>query len=154
MKQNIKKFKSVCGQHQFASWFYEDFMQNPLGVVGLNPSITKDGKNSTVSALLKIANREGFDSLFITNLYSYITPDPKLLKKVSKPVLEDNDNWIQKMTTTCKKILCIWGNNAEDYRIIEVAPIIKHKAYSIGFTKSGRPRHVLHTKIDVPLIRL
>jgi len=90
-------------------------MTNPLGVVGLNPSITKDGKNLTVSALSKIAKREGFDSLFITNLYSYITPDPKQLKKIDKPVLQENDDWIQRMATTCKKILCIWGNNPEDY---------------------------------------
>jgi len=151
---SILKVQSLCGKHQFASWFYEKSMKNPLGVVGLNPSITKDGKNSTVSALLKIAKREGFDSLFITNLYSYITPDPKQLKKVKEPILQENDNWIQQMTATCKMILCIWGNNAEEYRIIEVSPIIKHKAYSIGFTKSGRPRHILHTKIDVPLIRL
>jgi hypothetical protein len=154
VKLNIRKFKSKCGNHQFASWFYEYSMQNPLGVVGLNPSITKEGKNLTVSALSKIAKREGFDSLFITNLYSYITPDPKQLKKVDIPVLEANDYWIQKMTIYCKKILCIWGNNADHSRIIEVTPVIKHKAYSIGFTKSGQPRHVLHTKIDVPLIRL
>jgi len=151
---NIEKFKSHCGKHQFASWFYQESMTNPLGVVGLNPSITKDGKNLTVSALSKIAKREGFDSLFITNLYSYISPDPKLLKEVENPVLEENDKWIQRMTITCKKILCIWGNNPEESRIIEVTPIIKHKAYSIGFTKSGQPRHVLHTKLDVPLIRL
>ncbi len=154
MNLKVRKFKSRCGKHQFASWFYQESMTNPLGVVGLNPSITKDGKNLTVSALSKIAKREGFDSLFITNLYSYITPDPKQLKKIDKPVLQENDDWIQRMATTCKKILCIWGNNPEDYRIVEVTPIIKHKAYSIGFTKSGRPRHVLHTKIDVPLIRL
>ena len=151
---NIEKFKSHCGKHQFASWFYEESMQNPLGVVGLNPSITKDGKNLTVSALSKIAKREGFDSLFITNLYSYLSPDPKLLKEVLNPVLEENDGWIQRMTITCKKVLCIWGNNPTEDRIKSVVPIIKHKAYSIGFTKSGRTRHVLHTKINVPLIRL
>ena len=151
---NIKKFKSDCGKHQFASWFYEHSMQNPLGVVGLNPSITKDGKNSTVAALSKIAKREGFDSLFITNLYSYISPDPKMLKKVQIPVLDQNDSWVQKMTIRCSKILCIWGNHPTEDRIKSVVPIIKHKAYSIGFTKSGRPRHVLHTKIDVPLQKL
>lgn len=151
---NIKKFKSNCGKHQFASWFYEESMMNPLGIVGLNPSITKDGKNSTVTVLSKLAKREGFDSLFITNLYSYISPDPKLLKEVDSPVLEENDYWIQRMAITCKKVLCIWGNHAKDSRIVEVTPIIKHKAYSIGFTKSGQPRHVLHTKIDVPLVRL
>ena len=154
MTRNIVKFQSLCGKHQFASCFYEESMMNPLGVVGLNPSITKDGKNSTVSALSKIAKREGFDSLFITNLYSYITPDPKLLKELDEPVLDENDSYIESMMTTCKKVLCIWGNNAEEYRIVDVLPIIKHKAYSIGFTKSGRPRHVLHIKIDVPLIRL
>ena len=154
MKLNIRKFKSRCGKHQFASWFYEESMQNPLGVVGLNPSITKDGKNLTVSALSKLAKREGFDSLFITNLYSYISPDPKLLKEVETPVLEENDKWIQQMSIYCTKVLCIWGNNPTEDRIKSVVPIIKHKAYSIGFTKSGQPRHVLHTKLDVPLIRL
>ncbi len=43
MTRNIVKFQSLCGKHQFASCFYEESMMNPLGVVGLNPSITKDG---------------------------------------------------------------------------------------------------------------
>lgn len=151
MELNIKKFYSDCEQHQFASWFYWNSMEKPLGVVGLNPSITKGGKNATVSILLKLALREGFDSLFITNLYSYITPYPKLLKKVEVPVLDKNDDWIQRMTITCNKILCIWGNHPNQDRIETIVPIIKYKAYSIGFTKSGQPRHVLHTKSDVDL---
>jgi hypothetical protein len=153
VKLNIVKFPSECGKHQYASWFYEDRMENPLGVVGLNPSVLKDGKNRTVSILMQIAKREGFDSLFITNLYSYISPDPKKLKTCKKPVLEENDKWIQRMEISCGKILCICGNNPSDKRISEVMPIIKTKSYAIGFTKSGRPRHVLHTRKDAPLIR-
>jgi len=153
VKLNIVKFPSECGKHQYASWFYENEFNNPLGVVGLNPSVLKDGKNATVSILMQIALREGFDSLFITNVYSYISPDPKKLKTCKKPLLEGNDDWIEKMAFACKKVLCIWGNNPSDKRILEVMPIIKPKSYAIGFTKSGRPRHVLHTRKDAPLIR-
>ncbi len=71
MTRNIVKFQSLCGKHQFASCFYEESMMNPLGVVGLNPSITKDGKNSTVSALSKIAKREGFDNQIKAALKSF-----------------------------------------------------------------------------------
>jgi hypothetical protein len=150
---NIIKFRSSCGKHQFASLFYEKNVENPLGIVGLNPSVLKDGKNATVSILMQIAKREGFDSLFITNVYSYISPDPKKLKSCEKPVLEENDSYIKAMANSCKKVLCIWGNNPSDERILEVTPIIKHKSHAIGFTKSGRPRHVLHTRKDAPLIR-
>jgi hypothetical protein len=153
VKLNIVKFPSKCGKHQYASLFYKDDIENPLGVVGLNPSVLKDGKNATVSILMQIALREGFDSLFITNVYSYISPDPKKLKTCKKPILEENDSYIIGMVKACKKVLCIWGNNPSDQRISEVMPMIKRKSYAIGFTKSGRPRHVLHTRKDAPLIR-
>ncbi len=128
--------------------------KKPLGIVGLNPSIIKNGKNSTVSILSQIALREGYDSLVITNLYGYITPNPKDLKTIEDPVGSENDIWIQDMINTCDKVLCIWGNSGLEDRINKILPLIKDKAYTIGLTKSGQPRHILHTKKDASLIKL
>ena len=145
---------SQCRKYQYLSIFDSGTAHNPMGVVGLNPSFIKNGKNATASILLDIAIREGFDSIVITNLYGYITPDPKQLKGLSDPVGDENNIWIENMKNACSKILCIWGNNADKNRVREILPLIKKKAYTIGFTKSGQPRHVLHTKKDVPLIKL
>lgn len=154
LKKPLKKIKIGDGNHQYASFFYDDVIEKPLGVVGLNPSLFKKGRNATVSILMEIAKREGFDSLFITNLYSYISPDPKALKTVEKPVEEPNDRWIDKMIMSCDKVLCIWGNHGEDSRVNKIFPKVAEKAYAIGLTKSGRPRHVLHTKKSAKLIKL
>ena len=150
----LTKIKIGDDDHQYASLFHKHGINNPMGVVGLNPSLFKKGKNATVTILMQIAEREGFDSLFITNLYSYISPDPKRLKKVKNPVSIYNDVWIKIMSQKCEKILCIWGNAGEKERINAVMPKIKAKAYAIGLTKSGQPRHVLHTKKSAKLIKL
>jgi hypothetical protein len=143
---------SDCQKYQYFRFYniIED-AKKPLGIVGLNPSIIKNDKNSTVSILSQIALREGYDSLIITNLCGYITPNPKDLKTIEDPVGSGNDMWIVEMVKSCDKILCIWGNNASEDRINKVLPLIKDRAYTIGLTKSGRPRHVLHTKKDVKL---
>jgi hypothetical protein len=147
--------ESPCQKYQYLRVFdIKPDGKKPLGIIGLNPSIVKNGKNSTVSILSQIALREGFDSLIITNLYGYITPNPKDLKKVKDPIGRDNDIWIHAMTQNCDSILCIWGNNADKDRVEEILPTIKNKAYAIGFTKSGQPRHVLHTKKDAKLVKL
>jgi hypothetical protein len=151
---NILTILSQCRKYQYLSIFDSGTAHNPMGVVGLNPSFIKNGKNATASILLDIAMREGFDSIVITNLYGYITPDPKQLKGLSDPVGDENNIWIENMKNACSKILCIWGNNADKNRVEEILPLIKKKAYTIGFTKSGQPRHVLHTKKDAPLIKL
>lgn len=153
-KPVITKFAVGEGDHQCASMFFIDDIKRPMGVVGLNPSTFKNGKNATVSILMQIATREGFDSLFITNLHSYISPDPKKLKEVQTPVHKSNDQWIEKMSKQCEKVLCIWGNGGDQTRISEVMPKIAGKAYAIGLTKSGQPRHVLHTRKDAKLIKL
>ena len=146
---------SKCQKYQYFRMFsINGEAKKPLGIVGLNPSIIKNGKNSTVSILSQIALREGYDSLVITNLYGYITPNPKDLKTIEDPVGPENDMWIQDMVKTCDKVLCIWGNNPDKERVNKILPTIKKKAYTIGLTKSGQPRHVLHTKKDAPLIKL
>lgn len=146
------RIASACQKYQYFRIFpITENPKNPLGIVGLNPSIVKNGKNATVSILMQIALREGFDSLIITNLYGYITPNPKDLKSIIDPVGKENDMWIKDMLTKCSKVLCIWGNSAPKERVGEILPTIKDKAYAIGFTKSGQPRHVLHTKKDAEL---
>lgn len=153
-KQELIKIRVGNDEHQYAGMYFNEGIKRPMGVVGLNPSLFKNGRNNTVNILMQIAAREGFDSLFVTNLYSYISPDPKKLKTVKDPVGKDNDNWIDKMSKQCEKILCIWGNGGSEQRVEEVMPKIRGKAYAIGLTKSGRPRHVLHTRKDAKLIKI
>lgn len=153
-KQELTKIKVGNGDHQYAGMYFNNSIQKPLGVVGLNPSLFKNGKNNTVNILMHIAAKEGFDSLFVTNLYSYISPDPRKLKEIKDPVGKHNDQWIEEMSKRCEKVLCIWGNGGAEQRVNEIMPKIRGKAYAIGLTKSGQPRHVLHTKKDTKLIKL
>lgn len=148
---NILQILSPCRNYQYLSVFDSGTALNPMGIVGLNPSFIKNGKNATASILLDIALREGFDSIIITNLYGYITPNPKDLKTIDNPVGSENDMWIENMRNACTKILCIWGNHADKNRVEEILHLIKDKSYMIGLTKLGQPRHVLHTKKDTPL---
>lgn len=152
---NITRIVSKCKKYQYLSIFeWEEKLYSPLGVVGLNPSIIKNGKNSTISILKDLAIKEGFDGLIVSNLYGYITPDPKVLKTIKDPVGKDNDAWINQMNNACEKIICIWGNSGDTYRKESILKNINKKAYTIGLTKSGNPRHVLHTKKNLPLIKL
>jgi hypothetical protein len=151
----VVRIVSNCNKHQYASIFTESHFDNLLGVVGLNPSILKEGnKNPTISILMQIAKREGYEGIFVTNLYSYITPDPKKLNEVKNPIGSKNERWIKQMYKICDKVLCIWGNNSSAEIKNKVLGHIKEKAYTIGLTKSGNPRHVLHTKKDAKLMPL
>jgi hypothetical protein len=151
---NITRIVSECKKYQYLSIFeWGEKSINPLGVVGLNPSIIKNGKNSTISILKDLAIKEGFDGLVVSNLYGYISPNPKDLKKIKDPIGKDNDKWIDHMKDICQKIICIWGNSGDTYRKESILKNINEKAYTVGLTKSGNPRHVLHTKKNLPLIK-
>lgn len=152
---NITRVVSECQKYQYLSIFeWGTKSTNPLGVVGLNPSIIKNNKNTTISILKDLAIKEGFDGLVVSNLYGYISPNPNDLKTVKDPIGKENDIWIQYMQDICEKIICIWGNSGDNYRKETILKNINKKAYTIGFTKSGNPRHVLHTKKNVPLVKL
>lgn len=151
---NITRVTSSCEKYQYLSIFeWNKKSTNPLGVIGLNPSVIKNNKNATISILKQIAIREGFDGLIVSNLYGYISPDPRDLNKVKDPIGEDNDLWIEYTKGICSKIICIWGNFGDTYRKESILKNINEKAYTIGLTKSGNPRHVLHTKKNLPLIK-
>jgi len=149
------KHTSKCGKYQYLATFIKDGDKKLLGVVGLNPSVvSEEGKNHTVTRLLELAIKEGYGGICVTNLYAYITPHPKNLKETQNPVGDTNDEWIQKMAQDCDKVLCIWGNFANEDRRSKVLSYIKDKAYAIDFTKSGNPRHILHHTSNIQIKKI
>lgn len=146
---------SKCGQYQYSATFVKNPNKKLLGVVGLNPSVvSEEGKNHTVSRLLHLAEKEGYGGICITNLYAWIAANPKELKHAADPIGNDNDKWIKSMAEHCDKVLCIWGNYANQDRRSEVMSYIRDKAYAIDFTKSGNPRHILHHTSNIVIKKI
>jgi hypothetical protein len=149
----IARVTNSQGNKQYMSAFgFSKESQKFLNIIGLNPSIIKEGKNATVTQLLKLAVDLGYDSIRIMNLYSDITPNPKNLKNIDTI---DNQNlaYLKFMFEVDDVVLCIWGNHANKQVSSYVLQNLKNPQ-CIGITKSGEPRHILHTKLNSSLIKL
>jgi hypothetical protein len=119
-----------------------------LVVAGLNPS-TADGKKDdpTIRKCIGFAQRWGYGSLLMVNLFAYRATDPKAMMRVAEPVGPDNDQWLTS-SVGGRTVLCAWGKNgahlnraAAVYKLI--APVAG-ALYCLGTTNEGQPRHPLY----------
>lgn len=129
--------------------------QRPLYVIGLNPSTADDKKaDQTIIKVIGFANRHGFDSFIMLNLYPKRTPYPdKLDKALDQGLLLQNINEILKITKKTKdpSFLAAWGETirVRDYFVTCLRDLVDAtkknkniKWLKIGdLTQSGHPRH-------------
>ncbi len=111
----------------------------------LNPS-TADGEedDDTITTLINRSKNWGYGSIVVVNLYSYRATSPEELKEVPDPVGEETDEHILRAAEESDKIVCAWGNNAEDERAEEVVKLLQnrnHKLYCFETTNEGHPHH-------------
>lgn len=106
------------------------------------------------------ANRWGFGSLEVVNLFGYRTTFPKELKAAADPYGPENNRYLwDAVTRACNvtrpddKIIVAWGANGtyrgRDKEVLNLLAINNIKVYCLGVTKDGIPRHPLYLKNDV-----
>ena len=124
--------------------------------VGLNPS-TADHRidDPTVRRCVGFAQRWGFGSLLLTNLFGFRSTDPSILPDIKDPVGPSNDRIIREVAKDATLIIVAWGSNGNlqqrDGQILEWLP----DPHCLGFTKSGCPRHPLYmpsSAVPVPFL--
>lgn len=112
-------------------------------VIGLNPSTADDKEDDpTIGFVTRILNHNGYGGLFMTNLYTMITPYPNDLIK--------DDNWehaieIWKASMNyCKDVVFAWGRFKIHDGRDETAKRMYRNALCFGKLKNGSPRHPMY----------
>jgi hypothetical protein len=142
--------------HRYALWRIWDNTVKPLLFIGLNPSTASEHKDDpTIIRLVNFAKSWHYGGLYAGNLYSIVSPDPKVLVMPISPFDTDqNDIALQAMSKTCSTILVGWGEWGKRLgkRPDEVLEIIGGRAFCLKINKSGEPVHPLYQPSDSKLM--
>jgi hypothetical protein len=128
--------------------------KNPLFVIGLNPSTADDERpDPTIRRVMGFAERNGFDSFVMINLYPLRATNPaELPVDMDKELFKGNLFEIEKLVSTVHNptILVSWGDGIYRRPYLEQCVKSIYEAIAgknvrwkqIGsLTKGGQPRH-------------
>jgi hypothetical protein len=120
--------------------------------IGLNPSTadaTKD--DATIRRCKRFASDNGFGGMYMMNLFSIVSSDPKILLH-GNTLVDGYDDELKNVASKCKAVVFCWGGFPEAVaREAEVIPMFPD-ALCFGHNADGTPKHPLYLKGDTKLI--
>lgn len=151
--------------HRYSLWRIWDASLPQVAFIGLNPSKAGDVKNdNTITKVMKIAKHNGFGGLYMLNLFSYISTNPKALQWIGleNAVGERNNDAICHNIKHCEQVVAAWGNFKEPYikingqsradEVLEMLTFIHGSVMCLHKNQNGSPKHPLYCKDDSKLI--
>ncbi|MBE1446082.1 DUF1643 domain-containing protein [Paenibacillus sp. OAS669] len=113
----------------------------------LNPSVADaEIDDQTIKRCTYFAEKFGFGSLEVVNLYALISTDPFEIKTESEPIGKDNDYHILVAAKRASKIIVAWGEkgfyNQRHNKVTRMLHDNGYSLYCLKLTKNGHyPRH-------------
>jgi len=128
-----------------------------LNFIMLNPSTADENFNDpTIERCMRRAQRWGYGSIVITNLFALRSTDPHGLYEAEDPIGPDNDNWIVEASRQSDLIICAWGSfvarfrDGRRQRSKQVVELLNgRKVMALKVSKSGEPSHPLYVNYDI-----
>ena len=141
---------SDCKKFRYRISITWDDTLSSILFIGLNPSIANTVKlDPTVSKCIRMAKNWGYGSISIVNLFSFISPFPKVLFGAEDPIGPENDLWIENELYRHQETIAIWGNHgAYKNRCQSVLEKIE-RPLCLKRNKTGMPAHPLYLKETV-----
>ncbi|MEL7473035.1 MAG: DUF1643 domain-containing protein [Planctomycetota bacterium] len=126
-----------------------------LAVVMLNPSRADAQRDdATIRAVRAFAERWGFGSFRVVNLFSRITPQPAELFASNDQVrLPENDAHLERVIEHADTLWFAWGIDGAgtDRAAHVVSSFGGRRPMCIGVTQNGAPRHPSRKRHDLEL---
>ena len=136
-----EKYRYLLGRH------ISDSPRRVLFIM-LNPATADANKNDpTIRRCIGFANRWGFGTLEVVNLFAFRTSYVSELRKANDPVGAENDKWIYDAMKAADKVILAWGNHGSyKGRSSEIKQMALEAAhpYHLGLNKTGEPKHPLY----------
>lgn len=122
----------------------------------LNPSCADEtADDPTLRACIQFAQRWGFGSLSVVNLFGYCTAHPAVLKTVADPIGPKNDDYLIAAVEQAQQVVLAWGNAGvflrRDRTILALLAPYQAKLSYLQINRSGQPRHPLYIPRNAPL---
>jgi hypothetical protein len=140
---------SACRRWRTLLWRRWDEAKPAANFVMLNPSTADETVlDPTCARARDYAERWGFGTLLVTNVFAWRATDPHELKAVANPVGKGNDAALLRAAGTARLVVCAWGNHGahlkrsgEVVRLLENAGIALHV---LRLNANGEPTHPLY----------
>jgi hypothetical protein len=149
-------FDNQDRKHRYKLWRIWNADLPCLQFVGLNPSKASEyNDDPTITRLIGFAKSWGYGGLWAGNLYSIVSPYPRVLltpEAVESPG-GPNDLSIKEMRSLCSKVMVGWGEFGKRFgtRPAEVLKLLGDPVYCLKVNPSGEPTHPLYLPRDSQL---
>lgn len=129
-----------------------------LGFVMLNPSTASAlVDDPTIRRCMGFADRNGFGSIMVRNLYAFRATQPaEVFKLPMRERMGGNERYLAKITEELEPTVCAWGvlGGAPGKEVARQLTQAGSRLFHLGgLTNDGHPRHPLYLRGDAPLNR-
>lgn len=150
---------SSCEQYRYVLYrhwgdkpvFHRLATPDVLPFIGLNPSTaTATEDDPTVSRCINFAKRNGFQGMYMLNLFAYRATIPGEMKMQMDPVGPDNNTAIMDILKSSLHVVLAWGNHGSHLgRSNEMKELLNQaiwleNIWCFGVTNQDEPIHPLY----------
>lgn len=119
----------------------ESFVQ----FIGLNPSTADETLDDpTIRRCKAFAQSWGYGAMCMTNIFAWRDTDPNVMKKVSKPIGEDNEKWLAEIASHAGIVIAAWGKHGKHMYRANAVKLLIPGLHCLRKNKDGSPEHPLY----------
>lgn len=140
---------SVCENYRYSLTRIWDPDSEKAHFIMLNPSTATEIQNDpTVERCERRARTLGFGAFRVTNIFAWRDTDPKKMRAATDPIGPDNDAAIKEGCVWADTVIAAWGSHGSHLNrgqaVRQLLQEQKVRAYHLGLTKDGHPKHPLY----------
>ncbi|MEO6398075.1 MAG: DUF1643 domain-containing protein [Tepidiformaceae bacterium] len=133
------------GAYRYRLWRAWERTLPAVTFVMLNPSAAgAETDDPTIRRCIGFARSWGFGGIEVVNLCGFRASSPRALFVASDPEGAENQSYLQSALEQAGFVVAAWGNLGR--RLAK--PPMGAKAYHLGLTRLGEPRHPLYVRAE------
>lgn len=140
---------SVCRQWRYLLWRQWDAGKPAANFLMLNPSTADEFKlDPTCARARDYAQRWGFGTLIVTNVFGWRATDPAALRQIDDPIGPGNDHAIAHAAEQAALVVAAWGNHGayldRSRQVLRLLARLRIVPHVLRVNAGGEPAHPLY----------
>lgn len=140
---------SSCRRWRYLLWRRWDEEKPVANFLMLNPSTADENQlDPSCNRARDFAERWGYGTLIVTNLFAWRATDPEMMKAAEDPVGRSNNQAILRTARQSAIVICAWGNHGSHLdRAGTVVANLRGAGvplHLLKMTGQGQPNHPLY----------